>query len=46
MSILRKPYELSVWEDVWDPNGVVEGEEVGKFVEKKICVIGSDKMQD
>lgn len=35
MSILKKPYELSVWEDVW--NGQ-------KFVEKKIVTIGSSEM--
>jgi hypothetical protein len=47
MSILRKPYELSVWEDVWDSDWTnAKGEKVGKFVEKKICTIGSDKMQD
>jgi hypothetical protein len=38
MSILRKPYEISVWEDEWSASE-------GKFVEKKICIIGSDKMQ-
>lgn len=38
MSILRKPYEISVWEDAWDTNQK-------KFIEKKICVIGSDKME-
>jgi hypothetical protein len=38
MSILRKPYEISVWDDVWDSSQ-------NKFVEKKICVIGSDKME-
>jgi hypothetical protein len=37
MSILKKPYEISVWEDEWD-------ESTGKFIEKKICVIGSDTM--
>lgn len=37
MSILKKPYEISVWEDEWD-------ESTGKFVEKKICAIGSDTM--
>ena len=35
MSILKKPYTISVWDDVWD------GE---KFVEKRLGVIGSDKM--
>lgn len=37
MSILKKPYEISVWEDEWD-------ESIGKFTERKICVIGSDAM--
>ena len=37
MSILKKPYEISVWDDVWDT-------EQGKFVEKRLGVIGSDKM--
>lgn len=36
MSILKKPYEISVWEDK------LEG---GSFVEKKICVIGTDIME-
>ena len=35
MSILKKPYTISVWDDVWD------GE---KFVEKRLGIIGSDKM--
>ena len=35
MSILIKPYEISVWDDVW---------ENGAFVEKQLGVIGSDKM--
>ena len=35
MSILNKPYELSVWEDVWEND---------KFVEKRICVIGTEQM--
>ena len=35
MSILTKPYEISVWEDVWN------GE---KFVEKRLGVIGSSTM--
>lgn len=37
MSILIKPYELSVWEDVWDTGS-------SKFIEKKLGTIGSDKM--
>lgn len=35
MSVLNKPYELSVWEDVL---------ENGAFVEKKLCIIGSNEM--
>ena len=37
MSILVKPYEISVWEDRWDSGQ-------GKFVEIRLGVIGSDKM--
>lgn len=37
MSILRKPYEISVWEDSWD-------ETSKSYTERKICVIGSDQM--
>jgi hypothetical protein len=37
MSILKKPYELSIWLDDWDAAS-------GKFVEKKIATIGSDQM--
>lgn len=36
MSILRKPYEISVWDDVWSTD---------KFVEQRLGIIGSDKMQ-
>lgn len=36
MSIIKKPYTISVWDDVWN------GE---KFVEKRVCIIGSDKME-
>lgn len=36
MSIIKKPYEISVWDDVW------EGD---RFVEKRICVIGSNTME-
>ena len=36
MSILRKPYEISLWTDVWN------GE---KFVEVKQFVFGSDTME-
>lgn len=38
MSILRKPYEITIWDDVWDSAE-------GKFVERRIGVIGSDKME-
>jgi hypothetical protein len=38
MSILKKPYQISVWDDVWD-------REKGKFVERRIGIIGSDKME-
>jgi hypothetical protein len=41
MSILKKPYEISVWDDVWDANA---DSGKGKFVEKRLGVIGSDKM--
>jgi hypothetical protein len=37
MSILKKPYEISVWDDVWDTDQ-------GKFIEKRLGIIGSDKM--
>ena len=36
MSILVKPYEISVWDDVWN------GE---KFVEKCLVIIGTNEMQ-
>ena len=32
---LTKPYEISVWEDIWEGT---------KFIERKICVIGTDEM--
>jgi hypothetical protein len=35
MSYLKKAYEISVWEDVWDGS---------QFVESRICIIGSDSM--
>lgn len=35
MSILKKPYEISVWDDVWED---------GQFIETKLGIIGSDKM--
>jgi hypothetical protein len=38
MSKLVKPYEISVWNDVWDSNAK-------KYVEQKVCVIGSDQME-
>jgi hypothetical protein len=37
MSILKKPYEVSVWNDEWSSR-------LQKFVEKKVCTIGSDQM--
>lgn len=37
MSKLIKPYEISVWDDVWD-------ETEGRFVEKYCATIGSDTM--
>lgn len=36
MSILKKTYEISLWEDEWDGT---------KFVEKRIMTIGSDTME-
>lgn len=38
MSILKKPYEISVWDDVWD-------ESKGKFVEKRLGIVGTDTME-
>jgi hypothetical protein len=35
MSILIKPYKISVWDDIW---------ENGKFIEKKLGTIGSNEM--
>lgn len=35
MSNLTRPYEISIWEDIW---------ENGKYVEKRLAVIGSDQM--
>lgn len=37
MSVLNKPYELSVWTDEWDDTQ-------DKFVEQRLCVIGSNAM--
>jgi hypothetical protein len=47
MSILRKPYEISVWKDVWIPASEdAEGNIIAAhFQEQRICVIGSDKME-
>ena len=41
MSILVKPYKISVWEDKWDPDA---DNGKGKFIENCIGIIGSDKM--
>ncbi len=38
MSILRKPYEISIWDDIWDV-----GQQ--KFVESRYAVIGSNTMK-
>ena len=37
MSILKKPYEISIWDDIWDSAS-------GKFVERRLAIIGSNKM--
>lgn len=37
MSILLKPYEISLWNDVWDGSK-------NKYSEKRVATIGSDKM--
>jgi hypothetical protein len=37
MSILKKAYEISIWDDQWD-------EETEAYIEKKVLTIGSDKM--
>jgi hypothetical protein len=37
MSILLKPYEISLWNDVWDASK-------NKYSEKRVATIGSDKM--
>ena len=43
MSILKKPYEISLWEDRLER--VIDGEEVHQYYdEKKIAIIGSDTM--
>ena len=34
---MRDPYEISIWQDVWDKNEKT-------YVEEKIAIIGSDKM--
>lgn len=38
MSVIKKPYELSVWEQRWDS-------QTQKFLDIRIGVIGSDKME-
>lgn len=38
MSILRKPYEISVWDDVWSTTE-------SKFVEQRLGIIGSSEME-
>jgi hypothetical protein len=38
MGILKKPYEITVWEDIWDSGK-------GKFIEQRIGIIGADSMQ-
>ena len=38
MSILVKPYVISVWDDVWDTTQQ-------KFVEKRLAIIGTNEMQ-
>ena len=42
MSILRKPYEISLWEDEWI---AAAGSNPAHFQEKRILTIGSDKME-
>ena len=37
MAILKEPYEISLWDDVLNADGI--------FTEKRLCVIGTDKMQ-
>lgn len=37
MESLKKPYEISVWDDVWDS-------ETNKYVEKRVAIIGSNTM--
>ena len=41
MSILVKPYEISVWDDIWDSTA---DSGKGKFIEKRLGIIGSNKM--
>jgi hypothetical protein len=38
MSILRKPYEISLWRDEWDPD-------LNQYVEKRYITIGSSDME-
>jgi hypothetical protein len=37
MSILKKPYTISVWDDVWNAA-------TGKFEEQRLGIIGADNM--
>jgi hypothetical protein len=37
MSILTKPYIITVWRDEWDANN-------NKFVEKRVGIIGTNEM--
>lgn len=44
MSDLKKAYEISIWKDVLE--SVTENDQtIQKFVEKRVAVIGSDKME-
>jgi hypothetical protein len=38
MSILRKPYEISYWKDVWDNDNK-------KYIERRVFTIGSNTME-
>ena len=45
MSVIKKPYEISLWEDVLTFKYNKDGEVVAQYYdEQKICVIGSDTM--
>jgi hypothetical protein len=37
MSILNKPYKISIWNDIWDDKTL-------KFKEEFLCVIGANNM--